>query len=265
MSQRIRALFVTAALAGSLAACNAEPSFGPGARSDLPDVIDELSIVKNSIGMQWSKPIRPTEPPIIPANCAYAANVQSFVCPSQTVLGVTVSQSYTLLSARNDAQSAFDIKGTAAVRLRTTLHGRTSLNGSDLAVDGDETLTMSGLLSGTHTVDGTSALYLVGTLMAANGVGGLTATPINTSINATVSQLVLQTFPSAVSAVPYTMPLTGTIRVENRTSIGGQAQTLSTAVFPYDGTDRLVAVITRDGTTHTCEIALLGVSYVVCL
>jgi hypothetical protein len=263
MQFSVRLLVVS--VAGLLTACNAEPSFGPGSRADLPEVINELSIVKNSIGMQWSRPIRPTEPTVIPANCTYVAAVQSFTCPAQTLLGVTVTQSYTLLSARGDHQSAFDIAHTAAVQLHTVLAGRSSINGSDLAVDGQEFLTLSGLLTGEHTVDGTSSLHLNGALVAANPMGGGTSTTqIDEFISATVTRLVLQTYPSSIAG-SYTLPRTGTIRVEDRTSIAGQPQVVSSALFPYDGTDRMVVVITRNGLSHTCEIPLTGIFYAVCL
>ena len=265
MLQRFHLRLVVVSIAGLLTACNAEPSFGPGSRSDLTEVINELSIVKGTIGMQWSRPIRPTEPTVIPANCTYVAQVLSFACPSQTTLGVTVTQRYTLLSARGEQQSAFDVAHTDAVQVHTVLAGRSYINGSDLAVDGQEFLTLSGLLSGKHTVVGTSSLHLNGALVAANPLGGGTSTTqIDEFILATVTQLVLQTFPSSITG-SYTVPRSGTIRVENRRSVDGRPQTLSTAVFPYDGTDRLTAVITRDGITHTCEIQLLSISYVVCL
>lgn len=266
MLRHFRARLVAVATTASFLACNAEPSFGPGSRSDLSEVLNELSIVKNSIAMEWSRPIRLTEPTVFPANCTYTASAQSFTCPAQTLLGVTVTQSYTLLSARGDPQSAFDIDRTAAVRLRTVLVGRTSVSSSDLAVDGQETLTLSGLLSGTHTVDGSSTLHLNGLLTAPNPLGGGTSTKqINTSITTTVSQLVLQTFPSSIEGYSYTLPTRGTIRVENGTSVAGQPPSVSSAVFPYDGTDHVVVVVTRDGVSHTCDVSLVGISYVVCL
>jgi hypothetical protein len=262
MRTQIRNAIVVVALASSIA-CNADTAFGPGSRSDLDQVIIELETMKKMFAVSWS---RPTDFPlsrIVPANCPYVPSTQSFTCPSVAMGSVTVWQSYVPLSASGAPQTVFDVARTAAVRMTTTFSG-TSPGNTELAVDGRETLTLSGLLSGKHTFDGTSSYHYNGTHITYNTFGGgTTRTLINTTVVTTVSQLVMP--PDVVVDGFPNRPVSGTIAVTNSASVSGQPPMLSSAVFPFDGTTTVVAVITVNGVSRTCPVALVGMSYSLCL
>jgi hypothetical protein len=263
MRSRVRVLIVVIALAAG-SACGADTSFGPGSRSDLNQVFNEWAIVRNFFAMSWSKPVFTAALTLIPVNCPYAAATQSFNCPPQTLSGLTVTQSYTLLGASGAPQAAFDAARTAAVRISNAIAGTITVNGGDLTVSEGESLTLSGLLTGKHTVDGTNTMQVGGTRLAIDAATGATIrTPINTTITTTVTGIVLPPTLTVIGAPA--VPLSGNITVNNRTSVSGQPAIFSSAVFPFDGSNTVVAIITVDGVTHTCPVALVGTTYSLCL
>jgi hypothetical protein len=245
-------------------ACGSDASLAPGSRADLSQVINELEITQSRFALSWSRPVNPTVPTFIPANCAFAASAQRFDCPTQTIGGVTVSQSYTLLGSSGAPQSAFDAARTAAVRIDVTLAGRFTDFGRDLAVDEQRSLTLSGLLTGQHTVDGESTARFSGTIgpidLPLNDPG---RTSINTVITTTISRLVLPPNVTAMGA-PVVFR-SGTITINNSTSVLGLPPMVSSAVFPFDGSNVVLVVITVNGVTRTCLVDLVGVTYSTCL
>jgi hypothetical protein len=105
---------------------------------------------------------------VIPSACTYVAASQSFTCPTQTVNGVTITLSYTLLDAAGHPQSSPNIATTAAVRTLSTVKGTLTLLPGNagaisgtLTLDRTEDMTLSGLLTGVHTLNGTASVTSV--------------------------------------------------------------------------------------------------------
>jgi hypothetical protein len=263
MRSRVRVVVVVL-IALVVNACKSDSVFGPGSRSDLNEVINELQLVKSYYHISWSRQFNATVPYIIPEQCTYAASAQRFNCPTQTIGGVTVTQSYTLLSKSGAPQDAFDGGRTAAVQTNTTLSGTYTINGSDLVVDGHDSYTLSGLLTGKHTVNATSTQHVSGTFVTAILFGGeKIQTTLSSTTASTVSELVLP--PSFSDVTVSSIPMSGTITVHSTTSVDGKPAVVSSAVFPFDGTFNMVALITVDGVTHPCPLHMFGLTYSTCL
>src|SRR5678816_1888475 len=87
------------------------------------------------------------------SRCAYADGSQSFVCAPFAAKGLTISQSFTLLSSSGASQSAFDRATTNAVRASSITTGTLSEGGTTLTERAGRDLTLSGLISGPHTLN----------------------------------------------------------------------------------------------------------------
>ena len=125
-------------------------------------------------------------PALLPSRCPDSATAQSFVCTPFSASGVTFNQAFTLLTASGAKQSAFDATTTAAVRVNTTVAGTVADAGTSLTVDGQQELTLSGLVTGLHTLNGASSLTLAGTI-----ADGTTSFPIDVTVTTSIANLVL--------------------------------------------------------------------------
>lgn len=150
------------ALALGAAACS-ESAVGPSQPVDLPTALSEMSI--SSIApLEVSSGVSVPSLSVVPSRCSYDAALQSFACAPLTSNGFTITSAYTLLSASGAPQSAFDAATTAAIRTTTTLSGSTVLTGDTLHLDAHQTMTLSGLLTGHHLLDGTQVAHMTGHL-----------------------------------------------------------------------------------------------------
>lgn len=149
------------AAAAALLAGACSDATAPARSTDLPTALAELSLgnvlpPSMSVGAQL--------PALSPsASCPYDAARQLFACAPVTVNGVTVTQGYTLLTASGTPQAAFDAASTAAIRSDMTAAGLRRDATDSLAIDARQSLTLSGLLTGRHVLDGTQNAHLKGT------------------------------------------------------------------------------------------------------
>jgi hypothetical protein len=193
--------------------------------------------------------------PVVPSACSYVAASQSFTCPAQTVNGVTITLSYTLLDAAGHPQSSPNVATTAAVRTLSTIKGTLTIPaGGANAVSGTVTLdrtedmTLSGLLTGVHTLNGTAS----GTSVSVTTFNGqsIEFTSVDKS---TTTNVVL---PKATSTTFW--PVSGTITSDQTlTSTSGSLSGLKTTihmVMTFDGSANIVVKITIDGVSSTCTI-----------
>ena len=178
----LRALsFVT--VAAFAAACN--DSTAPDRQpADLGEVLTEMTVPSIAATLVPGLPATPSTSAPTPSSCSYDAATQSFTCPTVTATGVSFTRSFTLLTLAGTPQSQFDAATTDAVRTNSTMAGTFTTSGSTFTVAGQEELTLSGLLSGVHTLAGTSLLNVTGT-EAASGA------PYTLSITTHVNDLVL--------------------------------------------------------------------------
>jgi hypothetical protein len=176
------------------------------------------------------------------ARCAYAAASQSFVCPPATASGLTINQSFTLLSTSGAKQSAFDQATTESVRANTAVAGSITGEGATFTLDGQEELTLSGLVTGRHTINGTGAARLVGTLPDGSS--------LDVRMTSSITSLVI---PANTSPGAQVWPTSGTIVVESLATLTGFPQSTSRLTLMFNGTSKVNVTVTEDGFTRTCQ------------
>jgi hypothetical protein len=211
----------------------------------LDQALSELSIPALSAGGASFVDIQGA-PSLDPARCPFSPSVQSYVCTPISESGLTVNQSFTLLNGSGGKQSAFDPATTEAVRASTTIAGTLAEQGTTLTVDGEQQLTLSGLVSGPHVLNGTSTISLAGT------VEDETSTyPVNITATTTVANLVLP--PNATAQA---WPSSGTITVDVNGSIGPVSVSQARTTIKFDGTSTVEVTMTGGGLTKSCKVDL---------
>lgn len=242
---RLAALATIVAL-GAACSDSTAPSSDPPA--DLSQVLAELqpSLLASSLSMVSPVPAPNFSAPV-PSSCGYDGVSKSFVCPNVTVSGVTASRSFTLFDASGAPQTAFDRTTTAAVQLKAAVAGTVTSGATTLVVGEQQDMTLSGLLTGVHTLNGTSALQMTGSYGT-----GATAIPIKTSVSTTIASLVL---PKSSSGSQW--PQSGTITASITDASFGSPMTVTIA---FDGTSTAKMTVTVNGftTTSTIDLANLG-------
>lgn len=238
-----RCLLALSAIA-ALGACSSDSSVAPVARpATLDGALGELSLSSVlSGGVATAMPGAAIS--LTPGNCAFNSVSQSFVCATVTAGGYTVSSSFTLLTASGGAQSAFDQATTAAVRSTSSVSGSQVFNGSTLVTDMTQTLTLSGLLTGVHTLNGTQLVKETDTPS-----GGVASTM---TLATTIADLVLPADPT-----PGHYPKSGmiTTTLTQPAQPGLPAYNFSMAVT-FNGTSKVDVTITDAGITQHCTVDL---------
>ena len=231
----------------SFAAACGDSSTGPQ-NVDLNDVLADVSAGQSfaASGLDIAGVPAPSQPAAMRHDaCAFNSGSQTFVCPSTTINGITFSRSFQLLDAAGVAQTEYNRATTAAVRSVSDVSGRiTSTTGSTtttIDLVGHEDITLSGLLTGTHKLNGAS------TGNAAIAGGGLNH---NVATSTTITNLEL---PRHDSDVRY--PKSGTVATQAIVTAPGFSNT-TTATLTFDGSSKATLVITTLGITQTCKIDL---------
>ena len=247
-SFRVAAALVLTVVAG---ACGSDSSVAPVTTqpATLPEIFAELSIADMAGKLAPIAGLDGAAPPSAFAtwDCPYAAATQSFVCPTQTVEGYSVSQSYALLDAAGTPQSAFDPTRTAAVRATSAVAGTQKGRNGSLTLDAKQELTLSGLLTGTHTLNGTATLHATGTA-SYSGV----SSPVDVNAKTTITNLRLPPKSSSTS-----WPTSGTITVESVSALGsGLPSGTSKVAMTFNGTSTVSVVMTLGSITLSCSVDL---------
>ena len=244
-----------AAVAAIASACNdaTAPAVQP---ADLSQALAELqpSSVAGVHSSISPAPVAGLAAPV-PSSCSYDAASKSFACPTVTVSGVTVSRQFTLFDASGNAQSAFDRSSTAAVRMQTTFAGTVASGGTTMTLDQQQDYTLSGLLTGVHTLNGTSLGHVTGTVS-----NGSTTTPIASTITTTTTGLVLPR--SSTGAERF--PAGGTIAAQTVTTIGALPPVTTNVLVAFDGSSKAAVTITAGGRTTRCTVDLTRESATLC-
>ena len=175
------------------------------------------------------------------STCAFASASQSFVCPTVTASGLTLSQSYVLLSAAGAPLSAFDASAVAAIRTTGSATGTISDPSGPMTLDMRQTMTLSGLLTGTHTLNGTGTTHLVRS-------GSTTAGTID--VTNTFTNVVL---PANGSTNSY--PISGTVASTVASTIAGTTGS-STVTMTFNGTSKIPVTVSGLGATLRCTFDL---------
>jgi hypothetical protein len=180
-----------------------------------------------------------------PAACAFNSGTSTFVCPSTTVNGITVSTSFQLLDASNNPQSSYSRATTAAIRRVADVSGTiTSTTGTattTVTFVAHDDATLSGLLTGTHTLNSS------GNATAAITSGGFAYNIVTTQ---TVTNLVL---PQRGGETRY--PQSGTIAASIALSSVGITNTTN-VTLSFNGSATATLVISNGSFSRTCAIDL---------
>jgi hypothetical protein len=181
----------------------------------------------------------------VPASCTYDGTSKSFVCPNVSVSNITVSRSFILLDASGAPQTAFDKTTTAAVRMKTAFSGTVTAGLTSTVIDQQQDLTLSGLLSGVHTLNGTSLGHLTGSIG-----GGAAPVPVDITISTTIANLVL---PRSSSGSQW--PQSGTVAATITDASGPTPLTTAVAIT-FSGTSKVLVSVTANGVTLTSTVDL---------
>jgi hypothetical protein len=161
-----------------------------------------------------------------------------------TVSGLTITRSYALLALGGATQSQYDPASTDGVR--TSTHAKGAITGpiSTFTIDDQRDLVLTGLLSSTHVLNGSSVTRMNGAFTAANG----TSLPISSTVTTTIANLTLPT------GAKY--PTSGTIT----TDVTDQTASLSLGgmhmVATFNGSGTLSVTMSIGLKTLQCSIDL---------
>jgi hypothetical protein len=250
------------------AACSSDSSSAPKAPRplDLTPILGEMSLggVAGSalVAVAPTTAAAPMTPALTPAACVYSPTAKNFVCPTVTVNGLTITYTFTLYDAAGHPQSAADANTTASVRVQTRVKGSVTLPAGgtlgSATVDRTEDMTLSGLLTGKHTLNGTATTTTTGTI----NVRGATQ-QFTTAQTDKTTDVVLPTLGSTAR-----WPLSGNIASDVTVVLGAGTPTALTAVvhdvITFDGTSTVTVAITSAGLTMSCKIDLTGQKAPVC-
>jgi hypothetical protein len=203
--------------------------------SALPGITADLSVVPAT---ELSAPT--------PSSCSYDSATKSFLCPDVSLTGVTVTRSFTLYDASDNPQTAFDKTTTAAVRLKTTFAGTLTTAGSTVAIDQQQDVKLSGLLSGVHTLNGSSLGHIKGT----EGTG-TAATPVDVTIATTINNLMV---PRASASNRW--PKSGSISATVTDATIAAPFSTAAITITFNGTSKATVTVTVGGVTSTSTVDL---------
>jgi hypothetical protein len=243
--RHLPSLALAAAVACGGDSATAPTSYPPATLDQAPA---ELSIPALSAGDNSFVDLGAAAPSLDPTRCAYSATVQSFVCTPISESGITINQSFTLLTSSGAKQSAFDGATTDAVRANTTVAGTLVEQGTSLNLSGQQQITLSGLVSGPHVLNGTSTLTAAGTV-----VDGTTSYPVNITVATSIANLVLPAHESTSSQL---WPSSGSVTVDVNGSIGPVSVSQARTIITFNGTSTVNVTMTGGGVTKSCKVDL---------
>jgi hypothetical protein len=231
------AAIALAALAG---ACSSDSAVAPTKPADLTQVLSEASLpALASIGSSVAGAAIPNASAPSPSSCSYEPVSKSFVCPNVTVSGLSFTRKFTLLDQSNNELAQWDASKVAAVHVITTAAGTVTSTGQSLAIDQAQDLTVSGLLTGVHILDGTSTTHLTSTRP---GV----PVPIKSTITMTFAHLVLPTEANG-------WPASGSVSVDvTNSAITGTMHMQLT----FNGTSKVAVTIGSGTSAVSCTMDL---------
>jgi len=188
-------------------------------------------------------------------NCAYDASTGRVACAPETNNGLTITRSVGYTDAAGNTQQAFDSTTTNTINSQVQVSGtREGRNGNSSTVEHSSDRTVSGLAEGSaeRKVDGTSAGRE--TTTGSDSTGTFEAVRV---IGDTIQGVVV---PVSTNGESY--PTAGTIirSMQARITYQGQSPTASSRreVVTFDGSNTASVVITTDGQTQNCTLALPG-------
>ena len=248
MSAASRGRLCAVVLAAAAVACGGD-STGP--TSDQPATLSqalaELTIPALAVGGPSLVDFDIPAASFDPTTCSFSTTAESFFCAPISEGGITIKPRFTLLTASNARQSAFDPASTASVRVNTSLAGTLVEQGSSLALNGDQETTLSGLLSGPHVLDGVSRIVIAGTV-----ADETTTYPVDIRVNTSILNLVL---PANEAGSARVWPTSGTIVGDINGTFGPVPVTQRTTIS-FNGTSQALVHVSSGFQSKSCKVDL---------
>jgi hypothetical protein len=193
----------------------------------------------------------------LPSACTFQAASGRVVCPTETRSGLTIDLSAAYSTASGGVQQAFDAATTNTVNTRVSVNGTlVRRDSSTTTVRHASDRTISGLAAGStqRTINSrsagteeTSGRNRAGEQFTAQRVMGDTVNNVVIPVRTDSTQ----TYPTSGTVI---RSMTATL-----TPAGGTARTTTRReVITYNGTATATLVITQDGVTKNCTVALPG-------
>jgi hypothetical protein len=243
MYSRLRTAISIAAMAAVAGACGSDSPTQPATQQiTLTQALAELSLPALNTARATFGGVTEATPALTAARCPYNSAAQSFVCSTVNSGGLTIDQSFTLLTSGGASQSAFDAATTDAVKAVTAIGGSYTASGITYTADGDQVLTLSGLQGSTHSIDGTGSI----TVTADDG----TNPPLTLTLTETIAALKIP----AASSSATVWPSSGTITLTSVADLGGGTTSTTTVTMTFNGTSTVHVVVVSDGATSTCDV-----------
>ena len=240
---RVRTALSLAALAVVAGACGSDSPTQPATpQITLNQALAELDLPAINTATTTYGGVSAITPSLTSARCPYSGTAQKFVCATVTSSGLSIDQSFTLLTAAGAPQSAFDAASTDAVAATTTIAGSYSDQGVTYTADGTQDLTLSGLQSSTHSLDGSGTI----TVVADDGSGTLQTV----TLTETIAGLKIPAGTTSATA----WPTSGSIALQLDVDLGDGTTSTTTVTMTFNGTKIVHVTIDDNGTTTSCDV-----------
>ena len=191
----------------------------------------------------------------LPSTCTFQAASGRVVCPTETRSGLTIDLSAAYSSASGAVQQAFDNATTNTVNTRVSVNGTmVRRDSSTTTVRHASDRTVTGLAAGStqRTINSSSA----GTEETAGRNRAGEQFTAQRVMGDTVNNVVIPVRTDST----HTYPISGSVirsMTATLTPAGGTARTTTRReVITYNGTATATLVITQDGVTKNCTVAL---------
>lgn len=205
----------------------------------LDQALAELSIPALTAAGRTFVDMSAAAPAFDSTSCAYSADEQKFICTLISERGITLRQSFTPFSVSGVKQAAFDPAQTDSVRATNVVDGTLTEGGTSVRVYGQYELTLSGLVSGPHVLDGDASIVVAGTVD-----DGTSTYPVNVRVNTAITKLVL---PAGTAGSAVAWPSSGRIYVSVSGSTAPAALNNSSIVIQFNGTSTVGVTMTPGG------------------
>lgn len=255
MSSRIRLVLATLTLAILADACTADSTVAPDQPvATLDGALSEVAMPALDYAAATFSGAGIVTPAITPSRCQFDGASSSFICDALSGNGLTLNQHYTLLDGGGSKQSAYDMATTSGLVVNSAVSGTASgyigSNAVTLTVDAQQELTLSGLGSPQHTINGTSLTLT--TLARSDG----SEAPLTSTITTRVVDLVI---PVPAPGDPMPWPVSGMVELRSTTDLGyiiplDAANTTTSAAMEFSGSSVVKLTITTQNGTQTCSV-----------
>jgi hypothetical protein len=240
---RVRNAVSLAALAVVAVACGSDSPTQPTTpQITLNQALAELDLPALNTATSTYGGVSAITPSLTSARCPYSGTAQKFVCATVTSGGLTIDQSFSLLTAGGAPQTAFDAVSTDAVAATTTIAGSYTDQGFTYTADGTQDLTLSGLQSTTHSLDGDGTI----TVVADDGAG----TTQTVTLTETITGLKIPAGTTSATA----WPSSGSIGLTLDVDLGDGSTSTTTVTMTFNGTKTVHVTIDDNGSTTSCDV-----------